>query len=289
MTACILSWYSGVNAAANDPSVFNAPLGLLTPEDQHTMRRLLLLACSARKRPDPGHLRAIERYDGPAYHVLRRHLRTQPDAQPEVYIVSARFGLISGEEPVPPYDCRLTAERIMELRATVAEQMRTIEPAEQYKHIFVHAGTAYRTLLSAADARLLTLAHVAVASGGSGMMLAQLRQWLAGDTPETPQVDSTIDAPAVPARFKLRGREFICTREQALSVSRWAIQNGNAKALATACYAARVDGQDVSPKWLVSQLTGLSVSEFHSIDARRVLKTIGLTVRELPIHSGGPH
>lgn len=32
-------------------------------------KRLLILACSQRKRPDPGLLPAIERYDGPQFQV----------------------------------------------------------------------------------------------------------------------------------------------------------------------------------------------------------------------------
>jgi hypothetical protein len=39
---------------------------------------MLILACSRRKRPDEGLLPAIERYDGPAFRVLRRFLREMP-------------------------------------------------------------------------------------------------------------------------------------------------------------------------------------------------------------------
>ena len=40
--------------------------------------RMLILACSRRKRPDEGLLPAIERYDGPALRVVRRFLREMP-------------------------------------------------------------------------------------------------------------------------------------------------------------------------------------------------------------------
>ena len=39
-----------------------------------------------------------------------------------------------------------------------------------------------------------------------------------------------------------------------------------------------VQGVRVSPKWLVSQLTGLSVGSFHSDEARRFLNKLGLEV-----------
>jgi hypothetical protein len=41
-------------------------------------RRMLILACSRRKRPDEGLLPAIERYDGPAFRMVRRFLREMP-------------------------------------------------------------------------------------------------------------------------------------------------------------------------------------------------------------------
>jgi hypothetical protein len=34
----------------------------------------------------------------------------------------------------------------------------------------------------------------------------------------------------------------------------------------------------VSPKWIVSQLTGLPVGSFHTSDARRVLQQLGISV-----------
>lgn len=40
----------------------------------------------------------------------------------------------------------------------------------------------------------------------------------------------------------------------------------------------QVNGHRVAPKWLVSQLTGLPVSNFHSDEARRVLQQLGVEV-----------
>ncbi len=68
---------------------------------------LLLLSCSARKRRDGGELPALERYDGPAFRVLRRFGRQFPATLVETWIVSARFGLLQGQTPVPLYDQRL--------------------------------------------------------------------------------------------------------------------------------------------------------------------------------------
>jgi hypothetical protein len=40
-----------------------------------------------------------------------------------------------------------------------------------------------------------------------------------------------------------------------------------------------VGGQRVGPKWLVSQVTGLPVSAFHTDEARRVLQQLGVEVQ----------
>lgn len=54
--------------------------------------RLLILSCSRRKRLDTDLLPAIERYDGPAFRVLRRFLRERPFEAPDVLILSAEHG-----------------------------------------------------------------------------------------------------------------------------------------------------------------------------------------------------
>jgi hypothetical protein len=41
-------------------------------------RQLLVLSCSQRKLPNPEPLPALERYDGPAFRVLRKFLRESP-------------------------------------------------------------------------------------------------------------------------------------------------------------------------------------------------------------------
>ena len=75
--------------------------------------RLLILSCSQRKRPDLILLPALERYDGPVFRMLRRFLRTWPSkgSHPEVYILSAQFGLISAHQLIPSYDCRMTPQQ----------------------------------------------------------------------------------------------------------------------------------------------------------------------------------
>lgn len=72
-------------------------------------RRLLILACSGRKRFDDGRLAAIERYNGPLWQTLRA---ADPHSdRAEVAFLSAFYGIGPSHTPLPHYDYRMTVER----------------------------------------------------------------------------------------------------------------------------------------------------------------------------------
>lgn len=78
------------------------------------IRRLLVLACSATKRPDVGHIPARLRYDGPLWRTLRSVDPNHVCAS--VAFLSARYGFRDAETPIAHYDARLTqdlAERMI--------------------------------------------------------------------------------------------------------------------------------------------------------------------------------
>jgi hypothetical protein len=144
------------------------------------MRRLLILSCSLRKRPAPGLLPAVERYDGPAFRVLRRYLRTGPRSAPAVYVLSAELGLIPGEERIPWYDRRMTPERAAELRPAVAAVLDALlDPSrpELFDQALISMGNDYLAALSLhelVDSR----PGISVARGRPGTKLAILKSWL---------------------------------------------------------------------------------------------------------------
>src|SRR5438128_9858454 len=89
------------------------------------MQRLLILACSQRKRPYASLLPAIERYDGPAFRVLRRYRRLTEDKGLIVYILSAEYGLIPASKQIPTYDRRMDSKRADKLREDVVEEAQS--------------------------------------------------------------------------------------------------------------------------------------------------------------------
>lgn len=70
--------------------------------------RLLLISCSNRKRAGYKLMPAIDRYNGPAFYVLRRYLRETDDRQLRVYILSAEFGIINARKRIPNSDRLMT-------------------------------------------------------------------------------------------------------------------------------------------------------------------------------------
>ena len=152
----------------------------MSPGDR-VERAWLILACSARKRHDPGLLPAVERYCGPAFLVLRKWQREHPEsaAALEVLILSAEFGLIEAATLIPDYDRRMTGARARELgpqveAALVAHELTGSAP------VCVHAGADYRPALGAWLDEVGQQADITQTHGGQGEQLAQLKGWLDG-------------------------------------------------------------------------------------------------------------
>ncbi len=108
-------------------------------------RYLLIMACSQRKRPEPQPLPAIERYDGPAFQVLRKWQRAQTAPAPlTALVLSAEFGLIPVTQPLPFYEHRLTPTEAADpaWQAVIAARLHpylALLPTA----IFLHLGHTY--------------------------------------------------------------------------------------------------------------------------------------------------
>src|SRR5579875_351231 len=73
---------------------------------------LLLIACSQRKLSISGLLPALERYDGGHYRLLRKARREGYWTENlEVFILSAKYGLIRSSTPIENYERRMDQKR----------------------------------------------------------------------------------------------------------------------------------------------------------------------------------
>lgn len=240
--------------------------------------RLLLLSCSQRKRQQPGLLPAIERYDGPLFRLLRRYQQGYSATNlggrstPSVYIMSAEYGLISADRPIPVYDRRMTTDRARELRTNVLDGLRELLGANTpYRELLLCMGREYQRALEGWGRSWPTGLIVYQAEGSMGGKQAQLYDWLYGAPPSTP-------TNAYRAAPRIRGIEVDLTPQQVLEVARQALRRDGKNTAHFCTWYVQVDGQPVAPKWLVSQLTGLPVSAFVTDEARRLLAQLGVQV-----------
>jgi hypothetical protein len=142
---------------------------------QACARRLLLLSCSQRKLNTPGKLAALQRYDGPAFKVVRRYLREIGDAQLTVCVLSAKYGVIGQHERIANYNLKMDRPRALELRDSSLAAVVSLLRQQRYQELFVCMSRTYLAAL-----RGIEDLHpdVSFAAPGQGRKLAHLKAWL---------------------------------------------------------------------------------------------------------------
>ncbi|MEJ1936061.1 DUF6884 domain-containing protein [Nostoc sp. NIES-2111] len=243
--------------------------------------KLLIIGCSQRKRSDADPLPAITRYEGPPFFVLRRFLRQCASDLPslDIYILSAEFGLISQNDLIPNYDHRMTAKRAQQLHSEVISKLENIAKARLYQETFICVGRDYLPAINGYQTILPANTSIRIASGSMGGKLSQLYDWLYGKPPEI-----RCDQPKLlqcHKKTQIRGISITLTAQQVLDVAYQALQIGNQEFTRFQSWYVAVGNHHVAPKWLVSQLTGLSVRDFTTKDALRFLSQLGIEVKRV--------
>jgi hypothetical protein len=245
------------------------------------------MSCGQRKRPDPQPLPALQRYDGPSFQVLRRYLGTYPDAPLDIFILSAKFGLIPAARPIPAYDQRMTGERARDLLPEVRATLKAVFAVRAYDAVFMAVGRDYSHVLEGYAALAPTTASVMVGRGSQGKRLAQLHDWLYGlqtpvatGTPGTAETRRTRKHHENP---RLRGVEITLTADQALAAARHAFATASHGRDRFHSWYVLIDGERIAPKWLVRQLTGLPAGAFTTQEALRILAQIGIPVHRTDV------
>lgn len=137
--------------------------------------RLLILSCSATKRSDLGLLPALSRYDGVAFRVLRNAMREiADDRHPRVRILSAAFGLIAADTPIPWYDRKMNPARAAAFQPQVQAALHAALIPD-IDAVFIALSRAYLPALGDLPAGPWSVDY---AEGDIGRRLGQLRRWL---------------------------------------------------------------------------------------------------------------
>ena len=142
-------------------------------------RRLLILSCSQRKHASHKPLPAIDRYNGPLFFVLRRFLRECPCQAKllDVYILSAKYGLIPADFPTALYDRKMTPARAVELYSQVNIAFSDIL-CDNYTSICFALGKTYLKVFEGTQDLVLIHTESIFAYGPIGKKQAQLKKWL---------------------------------------------------------------------------------------------------------------
>lgn len=221
---------------------------------------------------------AIERYDGPAFRLLRRFLQKNPGSLADIGIISAEYGLISTDYPLPYYDRQMTKERSQSLNSQVVFSLKTLLNGKSYTDLLIWLGKDYLRAICGYETTIPPQLAVQIATGGIGRKLSILHDWLYRSSSDLQKENASI-----PPKDKvlIRGIEVSITPEQIFSIARQAIVADERKATRYHSWYVLVDDQRIAPKWLVSQITGLSVSNFATDEARRVLAQLGVEVKRV--------
>ncbi|MBD2001408.1 hypothetical protein H6G00_33250 [Leptolyngbya sp. FACHB-541] len=237
-------------------------------------RRLLIVSCSRRKTEGSTIKPALERYDGPVFRLLRRFLQSQQVKQLSIYIVSAEFGLIPSTQPIPLYDRQMTLQRAQELGPDCLTKLKYLLKENSYQEICICAGRVYLQAMVGTKQLVPQDIKIRTIQGGLGRQLAELHDWLYGET---------IPLPLVPPikrqqHPRLRGVTVNLTAEQILDLAQQRLIKDDKGANHYHSWYVLVGEQPVAAKWLASQVTGLSVSTFTASEARRLLAQLGIQV-----------
>jgi hypothetical protein len=241
------------------------------------MTRCLILSCSQAKRDGKEAMPALERYDGPAFRVVRRFLT---EAEPvlrdvDIYVLSAQYGLIPAARRIANYDRRMSPARAAELCCKVVSELRGV--LEQgYEELFLSLGRTYLEATDGFEATVPEATQVIVSQAAAGRRLTELKRWLYR-LPDG-ALASKAKTVQVTGKAILRGKPIEASVEDVLALARQALAEGRGRPRNFRDWYVIVDGEGVSPKWIVSLLSGLEVSEFQASEARRVLGQLGVSV-----------
>lgn len=241
--------------------------------------RLVILSCTQRKNSLLSTMPAVERYDGPLFRVLRKFLRSDSASTQalDMAILSAEFGLVSGEQPIPDYDRPMTWRRAEELRPAVLSSLAALLKQVHYTDILISLGSKYMAALAGYEALIPSEVRIRVLTGSQGRRQADLYSWLYG----VPMVAGTVASRRGPASATLRGVVVTLATDEVLRLGREALEASAGRPDSYQAWCVEIGDQRVSPKWLASQITGLSSSAFGTSEARRLLAQLGVEVKRV--------
>ena len=140
------------------------------------MKKLLILSCGRRKRPNKGIIRAIDRYDGGWHRVVRKRVFSDDRIDDiDVVILSGRYGLISADYLIPYYEEQEPHRRLREKREEIHRSLRKLIETENYGEIYLLMGSEFKGVV---DGAIPKSVDVVFCNGGYGEKMSHFIEWL---------------------------------------------------------------------------------------------------------------
>ena len=138
-------------------------------------KKLLLISCSKKKKKQRTPLPAIQLYDGPFFKLIRKYIDELDNL--DVYIISAKYGLINSSEKIVYYDQRMDKKRAIELSARIIKELNRI--IDEYDEILINLGKDYLSIFETDGGHhILENPKVEVLDGKIGIRMNKMKNWL---------------------------------------------------------------------------------------------------------------
>jgi hypothetical protein len=140
-------------------------------------RYLLILGCSQKKNPSPLPMKAMDRYTGVNFGVIKKFSAERPFPPTiDICIISAQYGFLHPDDLIQDYDLRMTPQRARELHGDILTGLRSLISRRHYREIFVNLGKDYLPAVEGFED--LVTCPVRYAGGRIGEKMSAMKQWL---------------------------------------------------------------------------------------------------------------
>jgi len=120
---------------------------------------------------------AIEIYDGPLFRAIRKYFNSTLPLV-DIYIVSSKYGLLSSDTLIEPYDQEMTPKRALEIHEDVISDLAQLIKKEQYTEVLVNLLASYRLAVDGIKDVIPNNTCLIFLNGPIGKRTSKTIQWL---------------------------------------------------------------------------------------------------------------
>jgi hypothetical protein len=140
--------------------------------------RLLIVPCSKKKTTKYEKTQAINLYDGPLYHSLRKYVHDFSNNDGlDIMILSAKYGLIEPKKIIQKYDQRMTIERATALAPSCRGAIKQLLSEKDYDKVIINLSADYMKAFEEALEEIDQGKLVQI-NGRNGMRLHETIKWI---------------------------------------------------------------------------------------------------------------